>query len=574
MISEDIFALYNREGKQVSAKQLAFEDAQVLFPEFTEKNGTVRMDILPPGEIRKLDKHEVFFYAFPKRVFEVWDSYAANMRSVHDGIISTAFRKKLGDDNLAFDIAFDLAKEIDDRLFEIKLIERASLKEWLEGVQSGEPRGYFNSWMYTARCLLYDKSYYPPPAKYRKFPIFSKMRENAAVSLDHVRANNPQANVGFPYLRPWFDFKLTDAENDANKAEVRFDAATWIANAEALPDDNLLPTTLGQLSPPNAVFFRAQSRGRPVVGVSKIIALNEMRMSQAFEFIIVLCEWNATGDRLTRLHRMQRVLNGNVGDCIADGDDCAVKAGDGVVSADASAFDTSVHYFEFILWMRTLRMALELNEQLFNQYRLCLLASMNAENAANVGMVHLPPDRGLRSGCPSTHQIGTAIEFARMINCDWTTALKGISQMNKLGFYRPEKQFIFQDTITLSQLVVSKLRPGKIHGIMARAARALLEREDRESPNVCKDDTVRYNEIEDTRIIAICANLYGHPKYKEFVTWVAERWDVRIKYQRIVELIIRLHNRNLSSPGSSGTIEREALKKTWSIFFYTKASKA
>ena len=310
------------------------------------------------------------------------------------------------------------------------------------------------------------------------------------------------------------------------------------------------------------------------MGVSKVIALQEMRISQGIEASINACVWNATGDRLLRLMRMNKVLNGSVGSAIADGDDAAVKAGDGIVSMDASAFDTSVQLFELMLWMKTVKRALvkRIRKRVYNIYQCCILASMVVHNAANVGMVILPHERGLRSGCPSTHQIGTAVEYARMIKCDWQEALVGISQMNRLGFYRPEKQFILQDTITLSQLVVSKKRPNKIHGIMARAARALLEREDRESSGLAIDKK-RFNEIEDTRIVSICANLYGHPKFKEFVTWVAEHWDIRISYQRMVKLVCDLQTSLIKNPkNSSGRIEREALKSTWHIFYTTKAS--
>jgi hypothetical protein len=273
---------------------------------------------------------------------------------------------------------------------------------------------------------------------------------------------------------------------------------------------------------------------------------------------------------------MMNVLNGAVGTALADGDDLAVKAGDWVVSADASAFDTSVKYFEIMHWLRMIRDKLgrtpEEREFFWNVYRWTLMASMNVHAACNVGMVILPPYRSLRSGCPETHQMGTAIEYARAINCDWEQADIGIGQLNKYGWYRPEKQFKLKDTVTLSQLVVSRLRPKKIHGILARAGRALLEREDRGSPVLLHGRA--FNELEDARIVSICANLYGHPKYKEFVTWVAERWKLRTSYRRMLKMILSLINKNRGGYGiSTGRIEREALRETWSIFFREKSSR-
>lgn len=484
---------------------------------------------------------------WPQEIAEVWAKTAARMRGYRTEPILTRFGKKVSEYE-AFKFATYLTEQEEDP--EVKAILKEALDAWEKDIRDWCVRGHFDPFMYLARALLHDPSWYKksvPLVDFHPLPDF-----DVAPSFSDLLIPT-SGNTGFWKLESWNKASRGSKGNDLFHKDVFKTCRNWMDSIDKLPRITL--AFVKSVSPPLAGFDRAQGRGRIVWAVSKAIAFWEMKVMQGLQAILDRSGtvWYACGDRINRMRQMLAVIRGDPGIHSADGDDFIVAAADGIVSGDASSFDSSVGKEEHKGWLAAIEEVLP--EDIFRWYKACCYAGWSADAAINVGMLRRVPMQGVVSGAPSTHPEDTWVESGRIMSCDWAKKSElGIQQLNKYGVYRKDRQFILDYTATMSQLVVSEAYPAAIFGIAPRAIRALRERE--KTPA----DGEGGPSSEDGRIVAVLSNLYGGAAHERACEWVRERWQIRAPSK-----VVLMYARMLGRHRQTGTYERKALAETFRI---------
>jgi hypothetical protein len=483
---------------------------------------------------------------FPKPVKEVWGTIAASMR----GYVKnhpTRFARKV-DEVEAIKFAKDLVGQIEDK--EVQKINQDSQQRWEEEFCHGIHRGTYDPYMYLARALLADPYWYPRDLD-SPF-ICSNPLPEIDIAPDFNYLEIPSSgNTGFWKLESWNDPRRTLDENKEFHECIFRSCRNWKERIDALP--RITPKLVKAISPPLAGYHRGQGRGRIVFALSKAIAFWVMRYTQPLQYILdrVGTVWFGGGDRRNRLRQMQAVLNGEPGTHSTDGDDFGVKAEDAIVSGDTTSFDGGVKPSEHQAWHEEVRKILP--EEDYRIFLACKYAASTADAAINVGMLRKVAFQGVISGCPDTHLEDSWVQSARIMSVDWKLASLGLKSLSRFGIYKPENQYLFDHTITMSQLIVSDAYPNAIFGLIPRVIRALFERESRSDM-----DTIA---TEDVRIVQICSNLYGMPwAHEKVCSFVRRNWEVRVDMQT-VRSVLSMSKR--VSP--TGEIERKALTETYRL---------
>jgi hypothetical protein len=483
---------------------------------------------------------------YPDPVKKVWGKIAASMR----GYVTnhpTRFARKV-DEVEAIRFAEYLVEQLMDK--EVQRVNFDSLKKWKEDFSEGVYRGTFDPYMYLARALLADPYWYPkdfdPP-----FLAWNPLPDIDIAPDFNLLEIPTSGNTGFWELESWNDPRRTPEENQAFHECIFQSCRDFKDRIDALP--RITPKLVKAVSPPLAGYHRGQGRGRIVFALSKKVAFWLMLITQPLQYILDRARtvWYGGGDRRNRLRQMQAVMNGEPGTHSVDGDDFGVKAEDAIVSGDTTSFDGGVKPNEHRAWHEAIREILP--EGHYRMFLACKYAASTADAAINVGMLRKVAFQGVISGCPDTHPEDSWVQSARIMSVNWKKAELGIKHLSRFGIYKPENQYTFDHTITMSQLIVSDAYPNAIFGLIPRAIRALFERESRSDI-----DTVA---TEDTRIVQICANLYGMPWVHEKVcSWVNKNWEVRVDLQTI-KSILKMSRK--VSP--TGDYERKALTETYRL---------
>jgi len=478
-----------------------------------------------------------------------WDRHAARLRGLRDKPIMTPFGKKITWDQL-LDVLSGFVDALPD----------GSLKEWelsqLEDMKAQPVRALYRPMMHNARLQLYSNRFYPKSDPPQNVIEVSKIRPLSHYSEIVIRPDAKSANVGFPYLKALSKPGEHVTESPVYQ-QILEDASSW--KTEVLAMRKMTPTLVMGMSPPTAVFERAQSEGRAVEDVSKKVAFNGMLYTQpVYRTFEAEVKEYMYGDRDTRLHQMQALLHGDV-ELVADGDDIAVRLKDGtILMADASAFESSVSTSEVEDWISWMEDRCDDSEML---YRASLYGGCT-EMVGSVAMVSNieEPIRGVRSGDPGTHVRDTYHEINRAYASDRSDQDTFLKDISKFGIYKLESHW--SEALVIGQLMVSLDYPDQIFGSIVRKGNSLWQRESVVLEKRMRKDLADLEE--DRRVVQICSDAFGHPQFEPFCQWVKTLWQIRHDREAVAQAAFEtaVAEKNRSGAVLSGKHEREAIKAT------------
>jgi hypothetical protein len=375
---------------------------------------------------------------------------------------------------------------------------------------------------------------------------FSSLR-----NVDEVIIANPNANVGF-----WTLGKFSD-EMDTLKRESNFFGDIF--------SKHYSPTQLLNLShtvPPHAVGKRAQSYGRAIIMPWKILFFLLSLTHQPLTAMLEGQSWYAGGDRLGRLTKMRKVIDGESFYC-ADGDDIIRRLGSNIICADYSAYESSLRSTDISFANRLLapyiRNKTDWNVLMLNHnLNVC---SMAKSFASGLGMICRSVLQGKDSGIPSTHTDETIINASMQ---EHTLSLVDLDEwVLRMGQYGREIRESAQMVNTKGDAaVLAKLFcDGQvIHGSVIRAFEGLCVTEGPWS--VPKGMTVE--QWMDQRSCAIVANCYDHPASSDLISLVRSSGFRIVGDKKTIVNEALKHmdkSRGPSNLGSkpTGVLERKAL---------------
>lgn len=501
-----------------------------------------------PGGAREVDVPvrfpgiSAYFYPFPDDIRQVYSQVAAGLRGYSNGHLLTKFGKKVGIIE-AKEFAVSISKELEGIDHEIWMVNKAEVDSWDIKVA----RAMCNPLKVAARGILNSPEFYPQQ------PVIQK-----SVDLPVLRNFNPYeklkmkstANVGFWRLCHWGTRRDSSKPNSLH-TEIWKDVREKVRSISALPIEQ--EVEIGSTLCPIATHARAQGGGRIVYNYAKEDVIPLMRIFQRMQTVLDLCRvpWMLGGDRAREAFQMRQVLNGKEKLPLVKGDDWSVKVGDKVVNGDISSHDGSVSCKENINFELLVQDAVPVEE--FNVYLRLIRGYNHVDKATGLGMLYTFPGWGTGSGRPDTTILNTVTVVNRIINSLADHYLDFLNNMRKWCFLRKEKQLSFDHTITLCQLIVSKNYPGKIFGLIVRAIRALVEREDR---SITTDVNPFY--MGDVRIIYIMHNVYGSPLWRAVMDWISDNWELRTSRKVLTKLVLGF----MQATRKTGQHERKALSET------------
>lgn len=480
-----------------------------------------------------------------------WERYLPFINSTSDKVKISNFGKHVPLDEM-YSIAAKMAKAITDE--ELAEFERAEL------LQEGEIRGNFDGYMYHGRLLGYDPQYYATaPLPVWAWPEIPQFR--ALSSLGDVEINEPHANTGFWDLKPLFP---RDNGTSLYKKYIQ-EGTLFMERVSSVehPSRDLLRSLL----PPVAIFWRAQSDGRPVWAASKTLVIPEALIAQPLQRALEPLAWYAYGTREQRFKQMSAVLNGPPGIGIVDGDDLSGKLADGrIFNGDASSFDSSVREKDLMTYTALVLKSADASERTKRTYNACLRASLVLDGACGVGMITRTIPHGLLSGIMDTHSAGSVIEYARWRSAKpWSTPSTIVDKIKGVGgLMSLKKQHITKRSVELAKLFCNG---STLYGSIVRGIYGLVMYEDNPSAYMGPDD-------DDARVISIVANTWSpfgeHPLWHKFVSWVKSHWEIRGEKARVLQLAkAKLDKRRLfQRSGESNTKvgwEQQAMKAAWDV---------
>lgn len=560
---------------RVGLKQAAFGLVEEVFGVEPEP---VTVDTPVPGT-------DIIVKPFPEKVLKIFSQRAAAMRVYRNEHSYTTFGSIVPEEEV-FSFAEGLIAEISNH--EVNEIEVASLSAW----DLGKPRGLVDPRMVLVRAVLRDPNWYPPYIKrvaMHPVPDGYKPRVIPRPIIDYVCKRNdnsrnfwrrfrkavdrlfdnirlvPDASVGFWKLGRMVDSRRTKSQQEDFILRLKLKAIKWIIRAMNAKSDD----AIRQVSPPVATGIRAQGGGRIIYLASKIVALWMMYMSQAYHDLMASISpyYYYCGDRDHQRRMLLRVIRGKPGIATFKGDDFTGKVGNKVVSGDTSAHDMSVYQKERNAWIAKMMESLDV---WYGRLYRTIHVGLSTDSALSVGMLHRTSEKmhATMSGCPDTGEMNTDIQFTRWRTAGslvgFTDSADVISALGKMAWYRPEKQFIHDNTATICQLIVSTDAPGKIYGLISRTLRSLVEYE---GVRLHKDENPKPHLIRwdrDLRVLQVCANAYGHPKWKDMMNFVVKHWDIRTPKPLLLDMYaswLRGKRRR------AGKVEREALTRTLEYLF-------
>jgi hypothetical protein len=447
---------------------------------------------------------------FDKYVTDKWMSHASRLSSLRDKPILTPFGKKMSWEKM-IPLMSRYTKEISDphlRDWELRELSVYGVSDYV--------RGKFDPVMYLAKQALYDPMWYPEIKDLEVNLDLPKFRPLKRISDIDIRADAKTANVGFPWLTRLSESGQPVTQSPVYLAVVEA-SSKWASEVHHLP--KVTPQTVKSISPPIAVFERAQGGGRPVQAVSKKIVFNEYKYSQPLTDASESVPEYASGDRLHLLDNISKLINGEIHE-MAKGDDVLARLKDGsIVGADASSMDAGVSDQQSNLFANAVASQLTGEDEML--WLATCYAASEVEMVNCVGMVQKTSRWGTTSGSGSTTTKNTYLSIWRERASSRSSVDAFLKDMNKYGLYKLE--FKASGAVVFLKLYVSDQRPEYIHGSIVRSLGALLQRED---PVLLKRKADFMIE-EEARLKAIGGNMYGHPLFEEFAKFVKSNWQFR-----------------------------------------------
>jgi hypothetical protein len=433
-----------------------------------------------------------------------------------------------------------------------KATKEKGLRGWelqeLKGIYKQPVRGAFYVLMYLTRAIyLYDPGHYPvhrPDPMSFEIPKFTPLKRLDDVE---IRSDAKSANVGFPYLE-----NLSQPGEKVKESPVYHkilqDAAIFETEAELSKKQTF--EVAATLSPPIAVFDRAQSGGRAVFAGPKKVVFPVARIDQPIIKALEAEPWYACGDWEHRLNQMLELLQGNNEYVIiVDGDDLIIMLKDGeAAGADASAFESS-NFWEEINQILD-KVCGTLDTRNAKIYKMGYLSAGSVESVCSVAIIKHVNGHGIKSGYPNTHWLGSGVEKNRAAASNRNTFKSWLHDLNKRGIYREE--FHGKGYVVLAKNYVS-LKNAEIHGSAVRAINAFWQRED----PVIKKRASEADRSEDARMAAIASKIVRHEKGHDVIKWVKKQ-GYRLRTSK--EKLIKLGEARLAKQSSRGEIG----KSEWS----------
>ena len=479
---------------------------------------------------------------FDRYVIDKWSSHASRLSSLRDKPILTPFGKKFTWEKMV-PLMSRYAKGLSD----------PDLRDWefRELEEYGNPdyvRSLFDPVMYLAKQALYDPRWYSDVLDLEVTLSLPKFRPLQRIADIEIRADAKTANVGFPWLT-----RLSEAGQPVTQSPVYLavveSASKWASEIHHLP--KVTPQTVKSISPPIAVFERAQGGGRPVQAVSKKVVFNEYKYSQPLTEASEAVPEYASGDRSQLLSTILKLIHGEIHE-MAKGDDVLAVLKDGsIVGADASSMDASVNDQQSNLFANAV--ASQLTDEDERLWLATCYAASEVEMVNCVGMMQKTSRWGTTSGSGSTTTKNTYLSLWRERSSSRSSVDAFLKDMNKYGLYRLE--FKAKEAVVFLKLFVSDQRPEYIHGSIVRSLGALLQRED---PVLLKRKADFMIE-EEARLKAIGGNMYGHPLFEEFAQLVKSNWEFRASSE-LTEKKAEGYMNKSRDKDVSGEYERKGIK--------------
>jgi transcription antitermination factor NusG len=529
-----------------SAKELAMSLVMRRFPgKGKSKDDWKPYPIKKPMDVNSQHWRPIDNYALDKG----WKLQMDRLSGIRDSPIITPFGKKVSWDEMRAEASKQI-KTIKDN--QLKKVEEKKLRDEYVPV-----RGMFLPLMHLGRIVLQDPYFYEgkiAPKWTYEIPKFTPIP-----SLDKVEYSKPaqRANMGFPWNE-----RLAEAgqewKSSPNYHKLIIAAKSWEKDVLVLP--KLSPEAIHSISPPNAVFERAQSEGRDVVAQSKKTATSSMRFQQPLQAEVEKDPCVMSGDRVEIRESMLKLLRGEISE-VAKGDDLAVRLKNGtILAADASGFDTGVSAEsnkEFVKQVED-KVPTSKDKTIFKAANM----SEYVESATLVGYVQLLMWWGVVSGSPFTSIKGTMESLNRSRGSKRKDVKTCLHDLEKYGYYTTEA--VTRGACLMLQLWVDNRRPEYIHGFQARMALSLVQRED----PVLTKKVGDYWIDEEARLVQILGNLFGyegdiHSKWCKFVKTRFEFRQSRTKLEeKAREKMSKSSYYSVTSKPNDEKYEREGIKAT------------
>jgi hypothetical protein len=444
-------------------------------------------------------------------------------------------------------------------------IEDPDLKHWEETLMmsEGDYRGQFDPYIYYGRLLAKQPKWYGS-VQLPRWAHQSMQEIRPLSTLSQVEINEPHANTGFPWLKPMFP--RGNSSDNTLSLQVLEKASTWMERVQGIeyPSRALLQS----ITPPSAAFYRFQSGGRPVDGVSKVVNLPQGLVAQPLQRMLEDEKWYAYGDRKKRFDQLvTEIFNGKVGNKVIDGDDFVSLYKLGIFSGDSSAFDASRRAVDASAFESAVKLIYKGDPKRWRTY----IASRKAADAVylvtGLGKFDFPYRHGVNSGSMDTHPEDSWLQASRWNSAKpWATVSDIVDRMGRVGsIMRAEAQILSKNWAFMAKLACNGQT---LFGSAVRGIQGVCMYEDNPSQYGGPDD-------DDARVVAIVANSWSpegpHPKWEKVVHFVKNiaKWELRgskanVMRKAIGHLVKRRHFTRDETTKLTGVWERKALDATWS----------
>ena len=512
---------------------------------------------------------------------DLYDKYingeANNIRVARDKPFQSEFGRN---NNISEgqDFIMSLLRQLRNFDLDLYAVEYASYKVIEEDLLGNQYIGSFDPWKWLARPLLTDPSFQFCHAYPDKFPGLPGVRPY--YFYQQIERKNKGASVGFPFFQRWEDSTRSVSENVLLQRRVLGDAKYFSSDLKELIESqrikgfnlDLACNMADEMSSRYFMPWIGHKRNlgdRLVTGASNVISYEVWRHAQPLTRAMSVLKWYfGSGNLAVKLHKAADFLGSKVGTALVWGDDGAVKCPGFILNIDATSFDVLVRSRErarwyFAMWRVYVKnMGLKAGSLQFYMYCVAEETLFRQPILTPLGHLILPWWAGIRSGSPTTSCMGSAIEYARLISCDWSDPVRGLAQLNTMGHYRREKQLPLETIVTIGQLVVSSQRKNLIHGLISRIVHHMYEGENPYRATTWIEHMAP--------IVSRLMYIIEYPfKLGEIVTeFVAQRivkYLKRLSARDKVNLWIAIGEERKSRGLTVGQIERRQLNRVWKV---------
>lgn len=477
--------------------------------------------------------NDVYWTRMPDNIWRVWNQSARYISRDNISPKWTPLGKELGPTGVVkyLNHILHMLKQLDGDWPELYQLEVNEFADYLETRYKGLiVRGAYLRNMALTRLVMSSYAFHHPDRR-RKYCVSVPLPP--VCRADKIRVNTA-ASVGWPWLLKLN--ALLPEEQKAMMKKILHAAASLISNVSEYRYNGkslwVVPKALldwciscGFI---NGQGLRAQSQGRPVIIIPKVINFITMAWNQPLGDAMARLPYNLIGDGILRYRKMARLFHEKsdhpLWRVICDGDDLAIILEDGsILLGDGSGFDTSIAPFEHIAWLNAVAGSFPTREEFLLYAKLHFLVHALPITSFG-GFLHLPPFRTELSGEGGTHNRDTWWQASRATSAlrySDGSFLDVVKQLNKYGAYRLNKQYHFKNVITVSQKIVHRDLPGAIFGKLYRIAISLVELED--------DYLESVQTPWEVIMVMKLSSLLGHPLCDDMIDFVKGLWKFSAK---------------------------------------------